>query len=96
MNIPKYAQEIASRAHFGAYHHPKCSPGYTIVIRKATPYTYAETLRAECERLCSWARKHYAEAEILEMPTETRHCFQFATVTITDPVMKYLEKYITD
>ena len=64
--------------------------------RKATPYTYASTLRDECERLVAWARRNYADAEILECPKDTRHCNQAALVVITDPVMQKLEKFMPE
>ena len=84
-----------SRARFDlSYTNPNSDPGYTIWIRKATPYTYASTLRAECERLVAWARRNYADAEILECPKDTHYCNQAALVTITDPVMQKLEKFM--
>ena len=94
MTVPKYAQEMMQRASFDVSHHPKRSPGYTIRIEKATPYTRAASLRAECEKLCAWARRNYADAEILDCPEDTHYCRQYATVTIYDPAMQQLEKYI--
>lgn len=97
MNVPKYAQQMMERATFDRlYHNPKSEPGYTIWIEKETPYTYANTLYEECERLVKWARRNFAEAEILECPTITRHNRQRALVTISDPVMKHLERYIPE
>ena len=94
LKVPKFAQEMMSRARFDlSYTNPNSDPGYTIWIRKATPYTYASTLRAECERLVAWARRNYADAEILECPKDTHYCNQAALVTITDPVMQKLEKF---
>lgn len=97
MKIPKFVQELMSRSRFALGQvHEKASPGYTIWIEKATPYTMADTLRAECERLCRWAKRNYADAEILFCPAETHHRAQRALVTVTDPCMKYMEKYISD
>ena len=95
MKIPQYVQELMTRSVFALGPvHEKASPGYTLWITKATPYTSADTLRSECERLCAWAKRNYADAEILSCPSETHHRFQSALVTVTDPCMKYMEKYI--
>ena len=93
MKVPKYAQKMMICASF-EFDHPKANPGYTMRIPKATPYTKADTLRAECEKLVAWARKNGSEAEILEMPNATHYCNQTAVVTITDPCMKYLEVFM--
>ncbi len=93
--VPKYAQEMMSRARFDrSYRNPASEPGYSIWIRKSTPYARAATLRAECERLVAWAKRNYADAEILECPKETHYCNQAALVTITDPVMQKLERFM--
>ena len=100
MNIPKYVQELMSRAAFDRlYFNPKSEPGYTIKIRKATPYTKIDTLRDECLRLVAWANRQPCGPEtaaLLECPTATHYCNQAAYVTIYDPVMKALEQYIAD
>ena len=97
MNVPKYAQQMIERACFDRqYQNPKSNPCYTIKIKKENPHTYASTLREECERLVKWARRNFAEAEILECSTETHHCGQVALVTITDTVMKHLERFIPE
>lgn len=95
MKIPKYIQNIMGRARFDRnFDNPRSNPGYTIIVRKATPYTHADTFRKELERMVSWAKKEYADAEILECPEQTRNCTQTALVTVTDPCMKYLEQYM--
>lgn len=95
MKIPKYAQEMMSRSRFDrSFQNSKSNPGYTIIIRKATPQTMARTLRAECDRLVEWAKRNYADAEVLECPSKTHYCNQAALVTVTDPCMKYLEQYM--
>lgn len=97
LKVPKFAQEMMGRARFDrTYTNPASDPGYTIWIRKATPYTYASTLRDECERLVAWARRNYADAYILECPEDTHHCNQAALVVITDPVMQKLEPFIPE
>ena len=97
MTIPKYVQELMTRSRFALGPvHERASPGYTIWIEKATPYTSADTLRAECERLCRWAKRSYADAEILSCPSETHYYPQRALVTVTDPCMKHREQYISE
>lgn len=95
MKIPKFAQDIMSRSEFDlTFRHPRSEPGYTIKVKKATPYTQAATLHRECERLVAWAKRNYAEGEILDCPIATHHCNQYALVTIFDPCMKFLEQYM--
>lgn len=98
MKIPKFVQELMSRATW-EYDHPDGEPGYTVRIRKATPYTRAETLKAECERLVAWANRQPSGPEtayLLSCHTDTHYTSQSAIVTIFDPIMKYLEQYIKD
>lgn len=97
MLIPKYIQQMMERSEFAlGTPHPDVSPGYTLWIYKRTEYTCAYTLRAECDRLVAWAKKNYADAEILSCPSVTKHRHQRALVTVTDPCMKYMEKYIPE
>lgn len=104
MKIPKYVQELMSRAAFDrVFFNPKSVPGYTIKIRKATPYSKVDTLKAECNRLVEWANRvcptgfdDLPTALVLELPSKTHYCMQVAYVTIYDPLMKALEPYIAD
>ena len=97
LKVPKFVQEMMGRARFDrSYTNPASDPGYTIWIRKATPYTRVDTLQAECERLVAWAKRNYADAEILECPRDTHYYNQATLVTITDPVMQKLEKFMPE
>lgn len=99
MVIPKYIQEMMSRAAFDRVYLYGGDPGYTIKIRKASTQTYARTLEAECNRLVAWANRSCptpGTAVMLHCPTVTRYHKQAAFVTIYDPVMKALEPYIAD
>jgi len=93
MQIPKYVIDIMSRSEFcliGDY-----DPGYTIMVRKRTAYTTVNTFVAELERLIKWAKKNGATLSVInKVPTKTRHDWQYATVTIYDPVMLRIEDYI--
>lgn len=100
MIIPKYVQELMSRARFvlGAG-----EAGYTIRIYKRTPYSKIPTLRAEVERLQKWVERMMPEDDlgvpimiINRIPTKTHYCDQYAVVTIFDPIMQKLEKYIKE
>lgn len=98
-SVPKYVQEIMerSRYEFDFYkNHEHYAAGYTIKIRKHSAYAHVATLKHEVERLIAWANR-IAGAEIahvLDMPKVTHHCGQVAVVTIYDPVMQRIEKYI--
>lgn len=100
MEIPKYIQDMMERARFVV----GCGePGYTIAIRKATPYTQVGTFKAEIERLEKWVKRMMPKDDlgvptmiIHRIPNKTHYAKQYAIVTIYDPIMKYLEKYIQD
>lgn len=102
VKIPKYVLEILGRSRYEfdrCTSNPNYAPGYTIRIKKATPYTYADTFRAEVERLVKWANRVTGVdgleiAFVLDVPAKTHHCNQSAVVTIYDPVMHKIEKYI--
>lgn len=101
MKIPKYVQELMARSYYYFYDFgilDKCyAAGYTIAIEKATPYTRASTLKAEVERLKKWVeRQPGGECCIISCPRKTKYSDQAAIVTIFDPVMQYIEKYIPD
>lgn len=104
MTIPKYVKDILDRSAFvvGAY-----EPGYTIEIRKSTPYTRLTTFDAELNRLIKWCNKQANSDEIMRLlecddvcatiirkPSATRMNYQYALVRIYDPVMWLLEDYI--
>lgn len=98
MIIPKYVQELMSRAKFVL---GTREAGYTIRIYKSTPYTKIPTLRAEVNRLQKWVERVMPEDElgvptmiINSVPSKTHYCKQYAVVTIFDPVMQNIEKYI--
>lgn len=99
LKIPKYVIEIMERSQYEFYYFKSkegYSAGYTIRICKATPYTRIDTMRAELERLCKWADKIGGEGTgiVLDIPLTTHYKNQYAIVTIFDPVMKQIEKYI--
>ncbi len=70
--------------------------GYTLRVFKATPQTRVDTLKAEIEKLVAWANRNGGEgtAHILGLPHKTHYYEQSAIVTIFDPVMQQIEKYI--
>ena len=99
MKVPKYVQELMARSQY-EYVNAKgehYAAGYTLRIEKRSPYTQADTFRREIERLVRWANRTPAgpdTAYILYTPQDTRHCTQYALITIFDPVMQRVEKYI--
>lgn len=104
MNIPKYVQDIMARSqYFFDFNYfdlntqqNKCACGYTISIKKPTPYTHADTFNSEINRLKQWVeRQNGGCCHILYVPNKTYHSKQYAIVTIFDPVMQHIEKYIS-
>ena len=105
MNIPKYVIDLMNRARYNyTASGDNYAAGYTIDIAKYSYYEMAQTFRKEIERLVKWAnRQGFAApdldimtAYILNVPNKTTHkSMQYATVTIFDPLMKYIEKYIS-
>lgn len=71
--------------------------GYTIDIAKYSRYESANTFRAEIDRLKNWVeRQNGGEIIIMSYPTLTIHNrMQYATVTIFDPVMQHIDKFIS-
>lgn len=100
MIIPKYVQELMSRARFVL---GVGEAGYTIRIYKSTPYSKIPTLRTEVERLQKWVERMMPEDDLGVptmivncIPTKTHYCDQYAVVTIFDPIMQKIEKYIKE
>ena len=98
MQIPKYVQDLMSRSryNFSAMRSPKYAAGYTIDISKRTHMQNSYTFRAEIDRLHKWvSRQEGGIMIVISAPERTRHkTMQYATVTIFDPVMQKLEKFI--
>lgn len=104
MRVPKYVAEIMERA---TYNYTAIgenyAAGYTIDIKKYSHYEYAETFKNEINRLVKWANKQFEKmggeygtaAYVLSVPNKTTYKhMQYATVTIYDPIMQHIEKYM--
>ena len=61
MIIPQYVQKIMGRSEFVLSFG---DPGYTIRVRKSTPYTTVNTFNAEIGRLKKWVDRMLPEDEI--------------------------------
>ena len=101
MKIPKYVIEMMERAEYQRApfpSHEHYAAGYTIRIHKATARTHVKTFRKEIEKLCAWANRKGFEgtAFILIVPEKTHYYDQSAVVTIYDPIMQQIERYISD
>ena len=97
MKIPKYVIEMMKRARYEFdffKNYNDYAAGYTIKIKKSTPYTMVETFNVEIERLKKWVEKNHGEMIVLDFPSKTHYVNQSATVTIFDPVMQHIEQYI--
>lgn len=99
MKIPKYVIDLMSRAKYN-YNYKKFNNnyevGYTIDIAKYSHFQTVDTFSKEIDKLKKWVEKQKGgEMIILQKPIKTKHkTMQYATVTIFDPVMKRIEKYI--
>ncbi len=104
MKIPKYVIDLMSRARYNyTASSDNYAAGYTIDIAKYSHYETAQAFRKEIERLVNWANRQEGaaidlgimNAYILSLPNKTTYkSMQYATVTIFDPVMKQIGKYI--
>ena len=93
MKIPQYV--ISALRGSEIYYGKDGVIGYSFKVYKRTIYEYAQTLRNRCWQLITWVNKQEGgHAELVFCPKETHYCRQFAVVTIFDPVMIHLEKYI--
>lgn len=97
MKIPKYVIDLMSRAKYNfTASGNNYSVGYTIDIAKYSHYETADTFSKEIDRLQKWVERQGGEMIIISRPILTRHkIMQYSTVTIFDPVMQHIEKYIT-
>lgn len=107
MNTPKYIIDIMSRAKYAKGYG---EPGYTIEIHKARPQTLASTFEKEINRLVKYTEREWMKrlkangwtpdegfepiSYIQSVPSKTHYCDQYAVVTIFDPIMLDLEKWI--
>lgn len=98
MIVPEYVKELMLRSHFVRGYG---DPGYTIKIEKRTENSLASTLEAEIKRLEKWVNRMIPDEEsdipvmiIHNVPKETTKTMQYAIVSIYDPVMTEIEKYI--
>lgn len=95
MKTPKYVIDLMSRAKYNYREGGNYVVGYTVDIAKYSHYETADTFRKEIDRLQKWVERQGGEMIIISRPILTRHKFmQYATVTIFDPVMQHIEKYI--
>lgn len=98
--IPKYVIDLLNRSvyEFDRFiDHPDYAVGYTIRVKKATPYTKVDSLKKEIERLKKWAdsRVGCETVYIINIPQKTHYCDQYAIITIFDPLMLKLEQFIS-
>lgn len=93
MKTPNYIISAIANAEF--YFGKDGCVGYSIKIFKHTKYEYAQTLEQRCRSIVSWCNRQIdGSAEIVYCPAYTRYEQQFGIVTIYDPMMMQLEKYI--
>ena len=97
MKIPQYVLNLMDRSKYEYdcfKSNQNYAVGYTIKIQKATAYTRVSTFRDEIEKLKKWVERNGGELVIIDFPRYTHYTTQTATVTIYDPVMRYIESYI--
>ncbi len=98
LKIPKYVKDLLGRSKFEfdfCTSNENYSAGYTIRICKRNDYQLVRYFNAEIERLVNWANRQVDQtAYVLQLPTKTHYCEQYAVVTIFDPVMQRLEHLI--
>ena len=92
MEIPKYIQDTMERSKFVLSYG---EPGYTIAIRKATPYTQVSTFKVEIERLEKWVQQMMSKDDlgvptmiINRIPKKTHYANQYAIVTYRNQINK--------
>jgi hypothetical protein len=101
MKIPNYVADLMGRAVYNngsrCAKNPDYSVGYTIAIKKRSAHGWASFLADEIEQLKKWVeRQPGGEMSVLFVPSETHLRQQTATVTIFDPVMQHIEKFIPE
>lgn len=99
--FPKYVSELMGRSRYEydkMVDDPNYAEGYTIAIPKRSDYEKAYTLRRDVQRLCDWVNRvaGVKTAFLLYAPQQTLYEEQTAIVTIFDPIMKLLEKFMPE
>ena len=104
--IPKYVAALLGRSRWAVHSACFCradDPSYTIILPKRTCFTQARTLKAECDSLVAWGRRvmgpeydweRFPLVIVRDIPEETHYRFQFARVTIYDPIMMRVEHLV--
>lgn len=96
-DVPKYIREIAQRLR------PVPTKEMTFALYGKWRLGYTRQLEADATKLVAWARRHYAEAEILSYhfwwdrfsnkTAASKYGYRnYIVVSITDPVVWLLEK----
>ena len=93
MQIPNYVVDLMERSKW-KIDGVDCIIGYEIRIYKKSDYASIEAHIADVDKLKAWVERNGGEMVIKRTPTSTRHCEQFITAVIYDPIMKYLEPFI--
>ena len=103
ITVPKYVADLMNRSEF-YFDDNFALPGYTLSVKKRTPYQNIKSFKKEIERLSSWIKrncialgmdKECAEkvVAIHYVPDRTRYAQQKAVITILDPIMKFLDPF---
>lgn len=93
MKTPQYIINALANAEF--YFGKDGCVGYSIKIFKNSRMEYAQTLQQRCKSIVSWCNRQMdGSAEIVFCPQLTHYTDQFGIITIYDPMMLHLEKYI--
>lgn len=101
IKVPKYVADLMSRSEF-YFDDDFALPGFTLSVKKRTPYQNIKSFKKEIERLSSWIMRtcialgmdeECAEKTVVvhHIPDRTIYVQQKAIITILDPIMKHLE-----
>ena len=77
---------------------PGSVKGYTILVRKPSPMMSVRVFRQTVDRFIRWAQRSTGcedIARIEKFPKLTHHEWQYAEITVFDPVLKMLDMYRT-
>lgn len=100
-DVPKYIREIAARLYLQPCQNSE--GGYTLKLYGKWKLGYTSQLEADATKLVAWARRHYAEAEILSTnfwwtrfsnltAAYTARYRNHIIIDITDPVIWLFER----
>ena len=93
---PLYVRDLIRNFRYS--HSPNAVKDFTILVCKPTPLMTVRVFRQIVDRFVRWAKRSTGCMDVVRIekfPERTHKCWQYAEITVFDPVMKMIEIYRT-